>query len=428
LAGTTENYSYDAIYQLTQVAQGANTTESYSYDGVGNRLSSLGASPYSYNNSNELTGKPGASYTYDNNGNTLTKTDSNGTTSYVWDFENRLVSVTLPGTGGTVTFKYDPFGRRIQKSGPSGTTNYLYDGANILEEVDATGTVLARYTQGPGIDEPLAVAQGGVTSYYQADGLGSVTSLTDTTGALAATYTYDTFGNLTASSGTVTNPYRYTGRELDSETGLYYYRARYYDPQVGRFIAEDPAGFGGGTNKFAYALDNPAVFKDPLGLDTVVMFVWDNPINHAAVYIDDGGPLFDNRSVIYDPGGSWGHDRGCGSGDACTGASLDDYVDYYKRNYPGSKVDLIRFPTTPEEEAQIAARVHRGGGSPGYCAIDTGAVLRGIGPFKDLEKAYLPGGLRDEVLKAHDSIEVLSRNVLRRLTPRPPDSALWPRY
>ena len=84
----TSNYAYDAIYELTNVTQGTNTTESYTYDPVGNRLSSLGVSPYSYNASNQLTAKPGVTYTYDNNGNTLTKVTGSNTTSYAWDFEN----------------------------------------------------------------------------------------------------------------------------------------------------------------------------------------------------------------------------------------------------------------------------------------------------------------------------------------------------
>jgi RHS repeat-associated protein len=267
LNSVTENYGYDAIYQLLQVTQGANTTESYSYDRVGNRLSSFGVSPYSYNNSNQLASTPSATYTYDNNGNTLTKTVGTDVTTYAWDFENRLVSVTLPGSGGTVSFKYDPFGRRIQKSSASGTTNYAYDGADMAEEVDASGSALARYTMGPGIDEPLTMLRGGVSSYYQADGLGSVTSLTDGSGSLAASYTYDSFGKLVTSSGTPVNPFRYTARESDSETGLYYYRARYYDPSVGRFLSEDPLGFGGeDVNFYRYVDNDPTDWFDPFGL------------------------------------------------------------------------------------------------------------------------------------------------------------------
>jgi RHS repeat-associated protein len=265
-ANVTSNYTYDALYELTQVTQGANTTESYSYDPVGNRLSSVGVPSYSYNNSNEITSTSSATYTYDNNGNTQTKTDSTGTTTCAWDFENRLTQVTLPGTGGTVSFKYDPFGRRIEKISPSTTSIFAYDGDNLIEEVNSSGAVVARYSQGENIDEPLAMLRGGATDYYEADGLGSVTSLSSPAGALVQTYTFDSFGKQTASSGSLTNPFRYTGREFDTETSLYYYRARYYDPAAGRFLSEDPASFRGGINLYGYVLNNPANTIDPSGL------------------------------------------------------------------------------------------------------------------------------------------------------------------
>ena len=106
---------------------------------------------------------------------------------------------------------------------------------------------MARYSQGKGIDEPLAILRSGTTSYYQQDGLGSSTSLSNSAGALANTYSYDSFGKLTASIGTLANPFQYTGRELDQETGLYYYRARYFDQNTGRFIGEDPERFDAGV-------------------------------------------------------------------------------------------------------------------------------------------------------------------------------------
>jgi RHS repeat-associated protein len=262
LNGITSNYGYDAIYELLQVTQGGSTTESYSYDAVGNRLSSSGVPTYSYNSSNELTSNSSGSYTYDANGNTLS--DASGR-QYTWDFENRLVQAVVPGTG-TTTFKYDPFGRRIQKSGPLGVTNYLYDGINAVEEVDSAGNVLARYAQGLGFDQPLSEFRGGTTSYYQQDGLNSVTSLTSPAGALANSYTFDSFGKLTASSGTLTNPFQYTGRELDSETGLYFNRARYFDLATGRWLSEDPLQFAAGMNFYEYSYNNPANFNDPSGL------------------------------------------------------------------------------------------------------------------------------------------------------------------
>lgn len=245
---------------------GGSTTESYSYDAVGNRLSSLGVPTYNYNSSNELTSNSTGSDSYDHNGNTLT--DAQGR-SFMWDFENRLVQAVVPGqNGGTTTFKYDPFGRRIQKAGPLGTTNYLYEGTNLIEEVDYSASVVARYTQGTEIDEPLSWLRSGTASYYQQDDLGSVTSLTSSFASLASTYAYDSFGNLGGSTGTVANPFQYTGREYDPESGLRYYRARYYDPTTGRFVSEDPIGFAGsGPNLYGYVFDNPANLIDPFGLE-----------------------------------------------------------------------------------------------------------------------------------------------------------------
>jgi RHS repeat-associated protein len=146
-----------------------------------------------------------------------------------------------------------------------GATVYLYDGTNAVEEVDSVGNVLARYTQGLAVDQPLAELRSGVATYYQQDDLGSVTSLSSSFGTLAATYTSDTFGRLTASTGTVTNPFQYTGRELDSETNIYYYRARYYDQNIGRFIGEDPTKFSGGIDFYKYGEENPANRTDPSG-------------------------------------------------------------------------------------------------------------------------------------------------------------------
>ena len=265
-AAVTTNYGYDNIYELQSATQGSTTKESYTYDPVGNRLSNLSGSGWSNNTSNELTSRPGVTYTYDNNGNTLTKTDSTGTTNYTWDFENRLTSVTLPGSGGTVTFKYDPFGRRIYKSPTSGASVYGYDGDNLIEETNSGGIAVARYSQGLNIDEPLVESRSGTTSYYQADGLGSVTTLSNPAGAVAANYTYDSFGNIIATFGSIVNNFRYAGREWDPETSLYYYRARYYDASQGRFISEDPIRFWGGGNFYRYGLNNGTGLTDPTGL------------------------------------------------------------------------------------------------------------------------------------------------------------------
>ena len=167
-----------------------------------------------------------------------------------------------------MTFKYDPFGRRIYKSSSSGTSIFAYDEQNLIEEANSSGVAVARYTQGQYVDEPLAMLRSSTTSYYDADGLGSITSLSNSAGALAQTYGYDSFGKQTSSSGSLTNPFQFTAREFDAERSLYYYRARYYDPDGGRFLGEDPLQFAThGSNFYAYAVNSPTNFGDPSGLD-----------------------------------------------------------------------------------------------------------------------------------------------------------------
>jgi RHS repeat-associated protein len=264
LNSVVSSFAYDNLYELTGVTQGASTVEAYTYDAVGNRLSSASVATYSYDASNELQSAGAASYTYDANGNTLTKTDSTGTTNYAWDFENRLISLTPPG-GTAVTFKYDPFGRRIQK----GSSLYVYDGSNLIQESDSSGNLVARYIQALGIDQPLAAYRGKTSEFYEADGLGSVTSLSTSAGVVNQTYVFDSFGNASSTTGTFTQPFRFTGREYDSETGLLYYRARYYAPDMGRFASEDPLRFDAGmnfSNFYPYVSNNPIRYNDPFGL------------------------------------------------------------------------------------------------------------------------------------------------------------------
>jgi hypothetical protein len=103
---------------------------------------------------------------------------------------------------------------------------------NLIEETSSSGAAVARYSQGLNTDEPLAMLRSAATSYYDADGLGSITSLSSSAGSVAQTYGYDSFGRQTSSFGSLTNPFQFTSREFDSETNLYYYRARYCDPST----------------------------------------------------------------------------------------------------------------------------------------------------------------------------------------------------
>ncbi len=281
IGGTTLNYaySYDELKRLTQVANGtASQQESYAYDPLGNRTVKSIGNPasttyaYLYDNANQLkeihSGSLGgpllATLNYDANGN-LT---SDGTRTYTWDPINQLSQVTRGAT--SVAYSYDSQGRRVKKVTGGQTTQWLYDGQNIYAEYGTAWTnPNAIYTQA-GIDTPLirTTLSGGnfaQAQYYHSDGLGSIVGLSNNTDSTTQTERFDAWG--TTLSGTIPQSaqYGYTGREPD-ETGLIYYRARYTEPTIGRFIARDPIGVAGGINVYAYVGNNPIALIDPLGL------------------------------------------------------------------------------------------------------------------------------------------------------------------
>ena len=244
------NYTYDNIYQLTQATHPDPNMpmEQFSYDSVGNRLSAEA----------ETVGTPVA-------------------TNYAYDWENRLTKVGYPSM--VAQYKYDPFGRRIEKNVNGDITRYVYDGPNIVTEYDGNGNVKNAYIHNLAIDDPLGVEQGGNIYFYHKDGLGSVTNLTDGTGSVVNSYTYKSFGEIYSQTGSLQQPFTFTGREFDPESGLYYYRARYYDPKTGRFWTKDPIGFAGGDfNLYRYGQNNPINFADPWG-----RYGWD--VHYYKTYI-----------------------------------------------------------------------------------------------------------------------------------------------
>jgi RHS repeat-associated protein len=263
-------FGYDSLDRLTSASHPLLATpQSFAYDAVGNRTT--GGSVV--NAGNQLTADATHSYQYDDNGNLTRKTllATGNYSQYTYDAENRLTKVEEfvagnPTAFATSTYRYDGLGRRIEKVANGQTKRYIYDGEDILLEYDGTNTLQARYTHGPGIDELIAVTRDGSTFFYHADALGSVSELTDSAGALAKSYAYDAYGNIVDQTGTVEQPYAYTGRELDSESGLYYYRARYYDSTTGRFLRKDPIGLSGGINLYGYVSNNPVNLTDPFGL------------------------------------------------------------------------------------------------------------------------------------------------------------------
>lgn len=299
-SGVADVYQYDNLYQLTQLWYGANNTnpqnitsydtlQTYDLDGVGNRLevtvddgSQVTPQLYGPHNGQQLTNSmnryeevDGSPLAYDERGNTL----ADGITdhSYSYDILNRQIAV-----DETTEYLYDAMGRRVAKIVDGVTTYYLYDKRfRVIEERDSSNNWTARYTYGGGIDEILTMERGGNTYYYHRDALGNVTEVTNSGGNLVERYEYDVYGKPFFFDGNyaplaasfISNPYLFTGREYDPESGNYYYRARIYSPALGRFLSMDPMGYGAGdANLYRYVFNNPVNLTDPSGLivDTVL--------------------------------------------------------------------------------------------------------------------------------------------------------------
>ncbi|NSX56968.1 PKD domain-containing protein [Parasulfitobacter algicola] len=288
----SETLTYDAANRLLMVSEGVPTedggtplpAEDYAYDETGNRTSSHISGTYTVDAHNRLLEDAEYIYAYDEKGNRTGRTrKSDGRVeTYIYNSMNQLIAVSATD-GLDVSYAYDAFGRRIAKTIDGVTTAYVYDIGSLYDItghdrlLDFTDGVLTkRWLHGQNVDEPIAyeeytgdITAGAGTAYnLHADRQGSVIAVTDqATGGLVARYKYDAFGQREQTVSGVTQDIGFTGREYDAETGLYYFRARHYDPYVGRFLQSDPLGFAAGdTNLYAYVWNDPANWTDPSGL------------------------------------------------------------------------------------------------------------------------------------------------------------------
>jgi len=291
----SEGYIYDALYRLTNYDVGvlsggvispSSLAESYYLDAVGNWtrfISNSVTQTRTHDPANEISSINSTTYTYDLNGNLL----DDGTYRYAYDVENRVTSITRESDSAVVgQYSYDALCRRITSvldpAGSPSTVFYFYDEAGqILEQADASETTQAIYTYGRYVDEPLTMIRGGQTYYYHPNAHYNIELLTDGTGTPVERYTYDAYGEPVVTDGSynpispnawgtphsaIGNFYLFTGRELDEESGLYFYRARYYDSLKGRFLQRDPICDAYQLNLYEYAGDNPIGHLDPSGL------------------------------------------------------------------------------------------------------------------------------------------------------------------
>jgi RHS repeat-associated protein len=269
--GEQSQYSYDKTGQLIGLDNTSLPDEKYSYDRNGNRT----MPGYVTTSGNRLLESPDFTFVYDDEGNVVSRFDksTNRTWTYSYDHGNRMRAAVEKNSNGVVTneltFIYDVKGRRVGKESKNGES-YLtvYNGDNAWIDFDQVGAASVRYLFGDTIDEILArerVSDGLAT--YVSGKLGSIEDVVEVDSGLRAEYGYKGFGeSRVGGSVGVADRFRFTGREWDEESGLGYYRARYYDPGIGRFVSEDPIRIEGGDGNFyRYVGNGLTLFSDNTG-------------------------------------------------------------------------------------------------------------------------------------------------------------------
>ena len=269
-AGGT-SYGYTSLHQLTAAG-----SASYGYDNANDLTTGPGGITQAFDADGELCWSASASgscssppsgataYSYSAQGDRTAKTPASGSsTSYSWDEADHLAQV---ATGSASTsFVYDGTGLRQSETAGSATTYFTWDTEGALPLLLSDGA--NSYIYGPAGTPVEQVSSSGTPTYLLADQLGSTRALTNASGSVTATFSYDAWGNLTGSTGSATTPFMYAGQYYDSATGLYYMQARYYDPASGQFLSLDP-DVGLTQAPYNYAGEDPVNESDPSGLSS----------------------------------------------------------------------------------------------------------------------------------------------------------------
>ena len=407
-------YSYDSLSQLKQITYGVvdchpeqgegscsqfTKHESYTFDSVYNYqtkqvmtdltdTTKQWTTTYAINDINAYStitttndGILVESYTldYDLNGNL----HKDCKFIYEYDYRNLLTKVTKRADGSVIAnYSYDALGRRISKISNDTTISYIYDGNNVIEE-RADENVIAEYIYTDGIDELISAKLNGANYYYLKDMSGNIVGITDNMGQLIDRYEYTAYGDVKTfnsdgeeiETSLVGNKYLYSSREYDSETGNYNYRFRTYNPKLGRFNQQDPLLFIDSLNQYAYVLNNPVNYTDPLGLARMAGnsgININNPLNSEFIdYVDRNYGFGEGRDGI---------------ADSILATALKPFAEYYRylgQNYIAERLfatgnyDAFAYMKTQAQQSFVDA--YFGGVFAGATIASAGTVNAGIG-------------------------------------------------
>ncbi|MCU0918236.1 MAG: hypothetical protein MUC88_27275 [Planctomycetes bacterium] len=278
--------------------------------------------------------------------------DGRGYVDYLqWTGTMPFVPEPDPNDWKVLTYTYDASGRRIAKTYDGDVIlKYVYDADHCIAEYDAAGNLHRKYVYGPGVDQPISMTETagsyGGTYYYHFDALGSVVALTDADANTVEVCEYDVYGRVGATDANHPNRFLFTGRELDKETGLYYYRARYYNPQIGRFLQTDPVGYSAGMNWYVYCGNNSTNGVDPSGLkweDSSVRIIFYDSDERADSWAASD-PFWDVRIDI--------------SGRAAQKAGYRNSAEYIKAICDGNALKDIIMAQMPDCEWRTSGKIY----------------------------------------------------------------------
>ena len=279
-------YQYNSLDRLTSVSA-SYLAASYGWDLAGNptsRVENATNTTYTLGTGNRLASWTGGSYGHNSAGCVTNMTRGGNSLALMWNSRYQLTAVSTNGTVAE-SYAYGPLGNRIATVVNGVTNHNVYEGAHCVADLAADGDLVRSYQPGPGVDNWLSMTvHTGATPVvytYLTDHLGTVHAVANASGAIVESYRYDPHGNVLgvwSGSGTpltksaIGNRILWQGREYSWATGLYYFRSRYYDPQTARWLSKDKIGISGGINLYQVLSGNPVMFRDPLGLWSVIMF------------------------------------------------------------------------------------------------------------------------------------------------------------